>query len=269
MCRYQIGRGGALETALGSPPAVMGSSQQLGQILLNLLMNASQATTERRANVITVRTLPTADGGAEIQVEDTGAGMSDTSRIWEPFYTTKPKGVGTGLGLSIVKRIVLEHGGQIDVRSDPARGTLFRITLPGATTRATVEPPRRRTACVLILDDEDLQLRSLTRALKPTFEVLTATSVRDAMEIIRRGALPDAVVSDIQMPDADGIEFYRWILEEAAPLADRFLFLTGAVRRIADVPEPARDRILTKPCPDHDLVEAIQRVVPSVREPSC
>lgn len=102
---------------------------QLNQVFMNLLVNASQAIQEK--GDIWVRT-EQIGSEAVVTVEDNGCGIppEKLSRIFEPFFTTKEVGQGTGLGLSISHRIVEEHGGRIEVKSTPGKGSLFRIFLP-------------------------------------------------------------------------------------------------------------------------------------------
>jgi hemerythrin-like metal-binding protein len=112
-------------------PPVVCNAAQLGQVFVNLLVNAAQAMEGR--GTITLRT-GLAPDGVWIDISDTGAGMAAETqkRIFEPFYTTKPVGQGTGLGLSISWDIVKRHGGAVEVQSSPGHGTRFRITLPTA-----------------------------------------------------------------------------------------------------------------------------------------
>jgi signal transduction histidine kinase/ligand-binding sensor domain-containing protein len=116
-------------------PAVQGDPTRLGQLFLNLLVNAAQALPEGDAGRHLVRvTLAPASGGRGVVVEvsDTGSGIPPEvlGRIFEPFFTTKPVGVGTGLGLSISHAIAQSHGGSIEVHSRAGEGTTCRVTLP-------------------------------------------------------------------------------------------------------------------------------------------
>ncbi|HWY24569.1 MAG TPA: sensor histidine kinase, partial [Nevskia sp.] len=113
----------------GELPQIECSPSQLNQVFLNLFTNAAQAIDGEGR--IYVHTLAGGDG-VDIRILDTGCGMSEDirQRIFEPFFTTKPVGKGTGLGLSIVFRIIEEHGGRIEVRSAPGKGSEFAIHLP-------------------------------------------------------------------------------------------------------------------------------------------
>jgi signal transduction histidine kinase len=122
----------------GAVPLVTANESRLGQVILNMIVNAAQALilTEGRADDSTLRliTRTAEDGRAVIEVADTGCGISkeNLERIFEPFFTTKPVGVGTGLGLAICHTIVAELGGEIEVDSEVGRGTTFRLLLPHA-----------------------------------------------------------------------------------------------------------------------------------------
>lgn len=119
-----------LDTSL---PATNGNAEQLTQVLMALMLNAVDAMDDRRGK-LTVRTGPNPNHTDEVvvEIEDNGIGIprADQSKIFEPFYTTKPPGRGTGLGLSICYGIVEEHRGRIEVDSQPGRGSVFRVFLP-------------------------------------------------------------------------------------------------------------------------------------------
>ena len=121
---------------LGDVPLVEGSESRLGQVLVNLLVNAAQAIGdgETAANRIRIATRTDGAGRAVISVTDTGSGIPPDvlGRIFDPFFTTKPVGVGTGLGLFICHGIVKALGGEITVESAPGKGTTFRVLLPPA-----------------------------------------------------------------------------------------------------------------------------------------
>lgn len=129
ICHNQLKHRIEVVRAYGKLPDIECSPSQLNQVFLNLFTNAAQAI-EGRGRIY-VHTAAEADG-VVVRVLDTGCGMSEEvrARIFEPFFTTKPVGQGTGLGLSIVYRIVEDHGGRIEVRSQPGKGSEFIVRLP-------------------------------------------------------------------------------------------------------------------------------------------
>jgi PAS domain S-box-containing protein len=116
-----------------SLPATNGNAEQLTQVLMALMLNSVDAMDDRRGQ-LTVRTGRNTNRSDEVfvEIEDNGVGIprAEQSKIFEPFYTTKPPGRGTGLGLSICYGIVEEHRGRIEVDSQPGRGSIFRVFLP-------------------------------------------------------------------------------------------------------------------------------------------
>jgi anti-sigma regulatory factor (Ser/Thr protein kinase) len=125
-----------LVTELGPLPAVTCFAAKINQVVMNLLSNAIDACDE--GGTVTIRT-GAEPGGVRIEVADTGGGIPPEvrERIFDPFFTTKPIGVGTGLGLSISYGIVQDHGGKIEVESEPGQGSCFTVHLP-------LEPDPRR-----------------------------------------------------------------------------------------------------------------------------
>jgi PAS domain S-box-containing protein len=125
-------------------PTVEADRQQLHQVFLNLISNASDAMP--KGGTLTVRsrvgTMVGAQSAVIIEFADNGTGVQidDLPKLWEPFFTTKPAGKGTGLGLAICRRIVEEHRGTIEIETGPGKGTTVRITLPA--TAASVEVPK-------------------------------------------------------------------------------------------------------------------------------
>jgi len=114
-------------------PVVRGQSEQLQQVILNLLTNAIEATPSGGRIVIAARAAK-AGGGVQLSVADTGSGIAEDTRarIFEPFFSTKASGNGVGLGLWITAEIVREHGGHIEVESIEGRGSTFRVSMPAA-----------------------------------------------------------------------------------------------------------------------------------------
>jgi signal transduction histidine kinase len=143
MAKGEIRHRARLVKRYGETPRVLANEARLGQVLLNLLVNAAHAIPEDAAGeaTITVTTRTDAAGRVVIEVRDTGSGIPDDVKkhIFEPFFTTKAG--GSGLGLSICHSIVTGMGGEITVESEVGHGTTFRVALPAATDS---EPPISR-----------------------------------------------------------------------------------------------------------------------------
>jgi len=130
-----------VEVELGEMGPVMGRPRQIAQVLVNLLVNAGQATAS--GGKVRLSTHRQGDG-ARVEIRDTGTGIPpDVLRsLFEPFFTTKPPGEGTGLGLAVAHGIITAHGGRIDVKSEPGKGSCFTVHLP----RVPPLPGYKRTA---------------------------------------------------------------------------------------------------------------------------
>ena len=113
----------------GKTSLIKGNAQRLGQVFINLLLNASQALKE--IGKVTIKTYQQ-DKYVCIDITDTGQGIAEENlkKIFDPFFTTKPVGQGTGLGLSVSYEIIKKHGGDIQVRSKVGEGTTFTVRLP-------------------------------------------------------------------------------------------------------------------------------------------
>lgn len=120
----------------GKIPVIECYPHQLNQVFANILVNAAQAIDKQGDIKISTRTR---NGNVEIKISDSGSGISkeDIGKIFDPFFTTKDVGKGTGLGLNISYNIIKKHNGDIEVESEPARGTTFTINLPTAQQEST------------------------------------------------------------------------------------------------------------------------------------
>ncbi|HVO30050.1 MAG TPA: ATP-binding protein, partial [bacterium] len=262
---------------LDTVPAVRANEARLGQVFLNLLLNAAQAIPEGRARShrIVVRTFMEG-GNVVIEVEDSGAGIPPDvlPRIFDPFFTTKPVGQGSGLGLSICRGIVAAVGGTLDVRSEVGRGTTARVVLPPDTAAevaapAPVAPTAERTrGRVLVVDDEPLIVLAVRRALGPDVDVVHAGGGRDALARIAEDGAFDAIVCDLMMPEVDGIEFFERTREQKPGLEKRIVFLTGGAFTPRAREFVARDglTVVEKPF-DAEQLRAVVRARMAVNAP--
>ncbi|WP_426755465.1 MASE1 domain-containing protein [Myxococcus sp. Y35] len=226
----------------GPVPRVTGNEARLGQVLLNLLVNAMQAIPEGNPslNEVRVRTSTDATGWARVDVVDSGAGIPAhvLPRIFEAFYTTKASGEGTGLGLAICQQIVRAHGGELEVRSEPGRGSVFSVLLPPARVQVPTPPrpvphasipqaPQARRGRVLVVDDEPRLAQSMRLLLEPFHDVVTATRGGEALALVDAGHRFDVILCDLQMPETDGAAVYQHLCVHAPDQAARVVFISG------------------------------------------
>lgn len=220
-------------------PPVDANESRLGQVFLNLVVNAAQAIAEGDAdrNEIRVSTRQDEQRRVITEVSDTGPGIPPEvmRHLFSPFVTTKPPGVGTGLGLSICHRLITGLGGEISVDSEPNRGTTFTITLPparvpletrGESCEAAV-PSSARRGRVLVVDDEPLVGQTIRRGLRTEHDVSVVQRARDAFALVTDGARFDVILCDLMMPDLTGMDLYAELLQTAPEQAERMVFLTG------------------------------------------
>jgi signal transduction histidine kinase len=251
-------------------PAVSANATRLGQVFLNLILNAAQAVPEGEPDKHEVRLVARAAGEQVIvEVRDTGQGIRPEvrARIFDPFFTTKPVGVGTGLGLSIAHRIVTALGGDLDVESEPGHGATFRVRLPAApreaSTGAKGSMPRlvasRRRARILVIDDEPMIGAMLERVLRHAHDVDSTADAVVAIDRITRGERFDLILCDLMMPGRTGEDVQRAIAAVAPDQARRMMFLTGGAssRRAQEFLERQPNPVVEKPFVVDDLLRRI------------
>jgi CheY-like chemotaxis protein/two-component sensor histidine kinase len=222
----------------GSTPPVEASEARLGQVFLNLVVNAAQAIAEGKAqdNEIRVSTSTDSAGRATIEIVDTGPGMPPEvlCRLFTPFFTTKAVGVGTGLGLSICHRIITSFGGSIEVTSEVGKGTTFRISLLASHAKVSkvaldvaVDVAALRRGRILVVDDEPLIGKALQRSMCEEHEVVALTSASQALEAITTGDRFDVILCDLMMPQMTGMDLHDALVRVAPEQARRMIFLSG------------------------------------------
>jgi nitrogen-specific signal transduction histidine kinase/CheY-like chemotaxis protein len=224
-------------TSFEPVPRVLAASSRLCQVFINLLANAADACTGRvDENQIRIATRPDADGGALVEVSDTGSGIAPDhlGKIFEAFFTTKAIDEGVGLGLAIAKEIIASFGGTIEVESVLGAGTVFRVRLRSADsdsqgrTSLPGEPTRRGR--VLIVDDDPGVLAALRRLVTLHHEVIAVGGGVAALELLRGGARFDVILCDLMMPDLSGAQLHDELSLRMPEMAARIVFITaGAV----------------------------------------
>ena len=225
-----------LVKSLGPVPGVEANEARLGQVFLNLIVNAAQAIVEGRAEHNQICVVTRVDGDdVVVEVSDTGSGIPPEilARVFDAFFTTKKVGFGTGLGLAICQRIVTNLGGALTVRSEVGKGTTFRVALP--VSRKESEPKVRaaqvltsvRRGRILIVDDEILIVRVLKRILSKKHDVEALSSAKEALAMCSAGRKFDLILCDLMMPDMTGMEFHRELSLVDPEQVNKMIFLTG------------------------------------------
>jgi nitrogen-specific signal transduction histidine kinase len=273
-------------------PLVLANEGQLCQVFLNLLINAAHAIPlgQIEGNTVTVRSWEEPEALC-VEIRDSGAGIPPDvlPHIFEPFHSTKPNGEGAGLGLPVSLRIMQGMGGSVQAYSEPGQGSRFVVRLPRSVqiSEPTAEPLAERAASavsdpvrdrgaaavlepdlgtgprLLLVDDEPLLLRAMSRLLSPRFGVTTATSGRQALELLEAGQDFDLIVSDLMMPDLSGMDLFDWLCAHHPQHAQRMIFLTGGAMNEESGAFLDRfpERSLRKPVSRVALLSAVERAL--------
>jgi CheY-like chemotaxis protein/two-component sensor histidine kinase len=252
-------------------PQVLANESRLGQVFINLLVNALHAIPDSRTErgLIRIRTYRDAQGCAVASVEDNGVGIGPVAlrRLFEPFFTTKDVGQGTGLGLAVCENIVTSLGGSIEGESELGRGSTFRVILPAAKTR-TPAPQRAASPAstggsILVIDDEPRLLKSLEMLLASHgFDVAVAGSGEDGLALALGPRMFDVILCDLMMPRVTGMDVHEEVLRERPEVARRMVFLTGGAftPRASAFFDHIANAHIEKPFEMNQLLEAIERV---------
>jgi signal transduction histidine kinase/DNA-binding response OmpR family regulator len=265
-----------LDAPAGLPERVEADGKRLRQILLNLLGNAIKFT-DSGGVTLAVQCVPAEGGKVELRVsvQDTGIGISakDTTRIFAPFEQAEEgqkQESGVGLGLAITRELARLMGGDVEVVSQPGRGSQFRfsVKLPVVQAPQDAVPASdpvvgyrggRRT--ILVVDDQEENRRLLQQFLEPLgFSVMLAGDGKEAVASAR-AYRPDLIVMDLRMPGMDGVEAARAI--RSTPGLEN-IFIVAASASSADLKRAEADpgtfvTCLRKPFQTRDLLDAIQR----------
>jgi len=252
-------------------PATAADPHQLQQVFLNILNNAVDAIQEKdTSGDIWIKTLTKGGGRICVEITDSGPGVKNPHKIFDPFYTTKPVGKGTGLGLSICYGIIKEHAGEIQVRNAPPRGAVFTIEIPVSLAAPAQKPgiPARTVKTVagrvLLVDDEEDVLQVEQEILAShNLAVETATSAAQGIEILKATAF-DAVIVDMKMPgELTTLDFFCWIGRHRPELATRIAFTDSdpTLGAVSDQLKASGCMVLAKPFRIEDFWQAVQKLL--------
>lgn len=257
-------------------PNTMADPNQIEQVLINLIGNAVYVLgTRPKPRTLTISTEESGNY-IRIIVADNGPGVPKDviGQIFDPFFTTKPLGKGTGLGLTISNTIIQEHRGKLLVENQPTGGAKFIVELPivqcVTTAPADQAPPEAKPLAAdsakrsaLIVDDEPGIVAVLSEIISGIgYDVTTATNGVEAMERITSGTY-DVILSDMRMPDMDGVKLFETLKKENEVLAHRIVFVTG------DTVSPdtraflkgTGNRWLSKPFKIQQVIDAVNNMV--------
>ena len=259
LLRVAISKHATLQASLTpNLPPVRANPAQLQQLVMNLVSNASEAIGERDG-VVRVETSRSGSDSVQLQISDTGCGMSAEAqaRVFDPFFTTKSE--GHGLGLAVVQGIVRALDGRIVLASVPGKGTTVRVVLPavaGASSRehraaaGTAESTSRPAArTILLVEDEDALRIPVSKMLRNRgWSVLEAQDGSAAMEVIRQHGLPiNVILLDMTLPGTPS----RTVFEEARrKRPDAKVIITSAFGQSlvnANFPGSQMDAFIRKP----------------------
>ncbi|HKT74851.1 MAG TPA: ATP-binding protein [Steroidobacteraceae bacterium] len=238
-------------------PGIAGSESEIRDALTNLILNAVDAMPE--GGTLTVRSSTGPAGEVCVEVIDTGIGMDEAtrSRCLEPFFTTKGER-GTGLGLAMVYGMTDRHGAELQIDSEPGRGTTMRVLFPqsrpGVVGERTHSPPPRpaKPLHILFVDDDPIMLKSLQYILQQDgHNVTVADGGQRGIDAFRAASSEghpfSVVITDLGMPHVDGRMVAQAVKSSAAHIP--VILLTGWGHRLLadnDTP-PYVDRVLSKP----------------------
>lgn len=280
----EIRHAATLERAYDSAPHVRGNPAKLGQVFLNLLLNAVSAIrdSEERNHAIRVRTRVEPARASEdsdrawvvITISDTASPRcaSFASNLFDPLASVASGKMGLLFGLAISREVIESMGGSIEVSYPGPRGATFSVRLPSCTTTSYPAPLPRvsavvphgagKRASIVAVDDDPLMCEVLATILCDEYDVATFTSPRAALASMLQGKF-DLILCDVMMPDLNGIELYDRLVSERPELANRFIFITGgAFTERARVFLRRADRpIVKKPFAMRQLVKTIQNTL--------
>jgi PAS domain S-box-containing protein len=262
--------------AEGTDYIVLGSSGRLQQVLMNLFVNAKYAL-EGQADALIHVSLEAHDSLVTIEVSDNGPGIPAEilSKIWDPFFTTKPSGKGSGLGLAISTKMIQEMGGQLELVSSNESGTTFRIKLPwlkpanqSEAISSSVPLPEENFKMIraLVVDDEKI-IRELATEILEDYglsDIREAENGLQALDFIKSETF-DLVLTDLKMPVMGGLDLIKAIDKLALARRPHIAIVTGADVTLmkSEDREDARNlvnSVVLKPFEDWELVRVLKAV---------
>ncbi len=239
-----LGLRATIERNFCEVPDVLAVYHRIEQVFVNILSNAMLAfrIDDPGKNRVLVEIAPQGRDEVMVRVRDNGCGIpeADLTRVFDPFFTTRPVGEGTGLGLAVSQGIITNVGGRIDVQSVEGQGTTVTVVLPRArpgaclASVATGQPAVLQTKLsVLALDDDESLLRALERLLKD-YQVTTCRTVAGALALARERFF-DIILCDVILPGRDGLSLVAELATSQPAQAERVILMTGGTLSIQEM----------------------------------
>lgn len=251
-------------------PLVEADTDQMVQVLSNLIVNAEHAMKGMGRDARLSIRAQRQNGCVEVVVADNGAGMDakTRARIFEPFFTTKDIGSGTGFGLAFCHRIVTSHGGELTVASVQGKGSQFTITLPAIAVRSEEAKGATGSAGIairaLVVDDEPDVADLIAEILSARGHKVTCAYGPDEAIAAVEGGPFDIVLSDMKMPAMTGDQLQRQLVEKCPELAGHIGFITGdsLSERVRNFLEDGRQQFIEKPVVVEELLNLVELIRP-------
>jgi signal transduction histidine kinase/ActR/RegA family two-component response regulator len=271
VARNEIRHCALVERNYQAIPLAHGNPAKLGQVFLNVILNAVRAirAMSQFEQLISVKTRATA-GRLSVTISDSATVLDAAqSALFDPLTSISEARLGLHFGLAVSREIVQAMGGRIEVRNNHPRGASFCIELPSYSSERLAPPathrlllrPRDRV-CIMVVDDDPLMCEVLAAMLSSDYEVSAFTSPRAALAAMLEGDV-ELILCDVMMPDLSGIDLYERLVRERPELASRFIFLTGgAFTERARIFLKRIDRpVIAKPFSRHQLFDVIQQTL--------
>ncbi|MEO0448003.1 MAG: ATP-binding protein, partial [Verrucomicrobiota bacterium] len=247
---------------------------EIQQVLVNLITNAQHAVEAKGDKGRIIVSVESDDANLFLAVQDNGIGMNAETRknLFQPFFTTKRKGLGTGLGLSIAEEIVLRHDGELMCTTTEGIGSRFQLKLPFVSVESETPeltpilspdiPSSREELRILVVDDEApirWMLKAILERITHPSRIVLAESGETALREIQNQSF-DFIVSDMHMPGLGGADLRDQILAQEPGLMTSFIFITGDLTnpRLSHLREHPGVDVLGKPFAPKKLIQLLQ-----------
>lgn len=254
----------------GEVPPTWARRSRLGQVFLNLVLNAVQAIPVGAAHSHQIRVVTRTNraGTILVEVSDTGAGLPSEilPRLFDPFFTTRALGQDVGMRIAVSHGIVTSMGGDLTVHSILGHGTSFVVSLPASSHQQPHQEPLEPASepsgsgrKLLVIDDEPAVLRVIKRMLKD-YDVTTCMGGQEALDHLLHGDF-DLVLCDLMMPEYTGMDLYERVAADRPEMVERFLFVTGGAftKQTETFLRSVSKEALGKPFTTAQLREAVQK----------